>query len=65
MHSAAVDESSGAFSAPRAVLDTPCASCGEHAVREQTWRSYCGGFIDYKYNCGSCDHVWWIDGIDS
>ncbi len=65
MHSQPVDESSGTLSAPRQVINVNCRVCDEPTVTVQTWESHCGGFEDYKYTCGACGHVWWIDGIDS
>lgn len=44
---------------------TPCRKCGGRNVKCQTWESSDGGYEDYKYTCGDCSHIWWIDGIDS
>lgn len=65
MHSEPVEESSGNLSAAHPVVDLKCQACGAQTVVEQKWDSHCGGFTDYKYSCTSCEHVWWIDGIDS
>lgn len=65
MHSQPFDESAGVLSKPRAVHDVKCPVCEMSMVTEQVWESHCGGFEDYKYTCTSCQHVWWVDGIDT
>jgi hypothetical protein len=71
MHTKPMAESDGELSAGVG-SGRPCQKCraeklenGSPAVRYQTWESSCGGYEDYKYTCGACGHVWWIDGIDS
>lgn len=42
----------------------PCPKC-RAPMLVQLWASNCGGFEDCKYVCPCCQHVVWIDGIDS
>lgn len=65
MHSVPYDDSAGHLSAAIAVVDLKCQACEAASVNEQQWESFCGGFVDHKYTCRECGHVWWIDGIDS
>ena len=45
--------------------NTKCRKCGEDNVVYAVWESSCGGYEDYHYKCQSCNHSWWVDGIDS
>lgn len=65
MNATTVDESSGTLSAPQPVIDLPCPMCEARTVLQQVWQSHSGGFEDYKHTCRTCEHVWWVDGIDS
>ncbi len=42
-----------------------CRKCDGKNVTSQEWESSDGAHEDYKYTCGDCGYVWWIDGIDS
>jgi len=42
-----------------------CRKCKVKAATCELWESSCGGYEDYRYTCGACGHVWWVDGIDS
>jgi DNA-directed RNA polymerase subunit M/transcription elongation factor TFIIS len=42
-----------------------CRSCSSPEVRYRTHESSCGGYEDDEFNCTSCGHSWWVDGIDS
>ena len=57
-------ESDGVFSMSEDT-DCECRHCHAFAVTVRQWDSNCGGYEDYKYTCGACGHVWWIEGIDS
>ncbi len=45
--------------------DKECPKCGKQESTWQLWTSYDEAHEDFKYTCGACGHVWWIDGIDS
>ncbi len=64
MHTKPMAESEGRLHLPGAVKHL-CSKCGKLEVTCQTWESSCGGYEDYKYTCGACGHVRWVDGIDS
>lgn len=64
MHLHVMREDSGDLNAATKT-DTPCRQCGKVEVTVQTWESHDGAYEDYKFTCGACGHVWWIDGIDS
>jgi DNA-directed RNA polymerase subunit M/transcription elongation factor TFIIS len=64
MHTEPTQESEGTLSAP-AKSEATCRECKKQCVTWQVWASHCGGYEDYKYTCGECGHVWWVDGIDS
>lgn len=64
MHTKPMADSEGVFNATD-VLKSKCGKCGQVEVTCQTWESSCGGYEDYKYTCGACGHVRWVDGIDS
>lgn len=42
-----------------------CRKCGAIEATCQEWDSSCGGYTDYKYTCGACGHVRWVEGSDS
>lgn len=63
-HVAPMRESDGNFK-PGCGKKHTCRGCGKEEATCQLWESSCGGYEDYKYTCGSCGHVWWVDGIDS
>lgn len=66
MHTEPVPETAGNFSDETALPDVPCRKCKQIGnVIVKDWESSCGGYEDYKYTCKACNHVWWIDGIDS
>jgi hypothetical protein len=66
MHTKPMAEFEGNFTKGRPVPDVQCRRCGEKGkCKEQLWESSCGGYEDYKYTCGGCGHVWWVEGIDS
>lgn len=57
-------EHQGSFG--RAVAsDTECRFCKATTVTEKKWESSCGGWVDWKYTCGTCQKTWWVEGIDS
>lgn len=45
--------------------DRPCPKCGQASVTTRCWESSCGGYEDYRHTCQSCQHSWWVEGIDS
>ena len=59
-----MSESDGEFTKTEKEKYT-CHKCNKKEVTCQVWESSCGGYEDYKYTCGACGHVWWVDGIDS
>jgi hypothetical protein len=66
MHFGPMPESAGEFTKSSQRGDLACRKCkvvGQ--VTCQTWESSDGAYEDYKYTCGACGAVWWIDGIDS
>lgn len=63
-HMRPMDESEGRFTQV-GHSDRLCRQCGGHNVKCQTWESNDGAYEDYKYVCGDCGHVWWVDGIDT
>lgn len=66
MHTHPMAETEGEFTKVHPVPDVKCRKCGEKGrCSYETWESSCGGYEDYKYTCGGCGYVWWIDGIDS
>lgn len=68
MHTKPMSETDGTFTDKRGTPcpETKCHKCDQAgAVMCKVWESSCGGYEDYKYTCGNCGHVWWIDGIDS
>lgn len=64
MHTGPMDEHEGKLSTPEAKKYV-CQKCGKTEMTCRTWESSCGGYEDYKYTCGACGHVRWVDGIDS
>ena len=65
-HLGPIPESKGRLGEAKAREELPCRRCAEiGVVYMQVWESSCGGYEDLKFSCLACDHVWWIDGIDS
>lgn len=64
MHTKTMAEHEGTFKELEKT-ERPCHKCKGTNVTVQDWDSSCGGYTDYKYTCGDCKHVWWVDGIDS
>lgn len=64
MYTQPMSESDGTFRNEKP-CDTPCRKCKEKRVTYRIWESSCGGYEDYKFTCGACNHTWWVDGIDS
>ena len=64
MHTQPMSESAGTLNASKPA-QCGCRKCGKKEVTYQVWESSCGGYEDFKYTCGACGHVWWVDGIDS
>ena len=64
MHTKPMSESEGTFEKAEPT-DVPCRKCQGSSVTCKPWDSSCGGYTDYKYTCGDCDHTWWIDGPDA
>jgi ssDNA-binding Zn-finger/Zn-ribbon topoisomerase 1 len=46
-------------------IDHLCPKCGHQDLHKRTWKSHCGGYEDYQFECRSCHNSYWIDGIDS
>ena len=57
-------ESEGTLGPPEPSAKT-CPKCKGGPVVYQTWESHCGSYVDDKYTCEGCGHVWWIDGPDA
>lgn len=66
MHTKPMAESDGTLQAGKLLPDKQCPKCklAGHMVMEE-WDSSCGGYTDYKFTCGSCNHAFWVDGSDS
>lgn len=64
MHTEPLKDSEGTFCAPVA-CSADCRRCHQQSVTWQSWESHCGGYEDFKFTCGACGHLWWVDGIDS
>ena len=64
MHVNLMKDSDGDFQQEQPT-DRPCLLCRKYDVVCEVWESSDGGFVDEKFTCKSCDHVWWVDGIDS
>lgn len=45
--------------------DRICKKCGSRNVYVQIWESNDGAYEDEKFTCGSCGHIYWVDGPDS
>lgn len=64
MHMREMDDSEGTFS--EAVdAKTNCRTCGSKNVKVREWESNCGGYTDWKFECGDCHHYWWVEGPDA
>jgi len=59
-----MSESEGSFRAGCG-LPHACRSCKKSTATCQLWVSNCGSYEDYKFTCGDCGYVWWVDGADS
>jgi hypothetical protein len=61
-----MNEDEGTLSDAR-FIDAVCrrSKCASRSTLIQTWKSNCGSYVDHKYTCRECGHVWWIDGIDA
>ena len=66
MHTKVMEESEGVF-IKTDEMKYVCQKCKQLTVTCKTWKSYCGGYEDYKYICENkkCKYFWWVDGIDS
>ena len=66
-HSGPMAESDGGLHPPQPCREgAACPKCKQiNCVTYQEWDSSCGGYTDYKYTCGACGYIWWVDGIDS
>jgi len=42
-----------------------CRRCNVADVKYRTHTSSCGGWDDDEFRCFSCQHTWWVDGVDS
>lgn len=66
MRSEPMGETDGTFKDGWEKAKGPCPNCGvegQHFVKE--WESSCGGYVDFKFRCGACNKIHWVDGIDS
>ncbi len=64
MHTGPMPETAGELQGAQKT-DDKCRKCGAQQVTYRVWESSDGAYEDYKYTCGACGFVWWIDGIDS
>lgn len=64
MHTKPMAEHEGDLSDPQP-SETSCPRCKGSSVTYQLWESKDGAYEDFKYTCGGCGEVWWVDGIDS
>jgi DNA-directed RNA polymerase subunit M/transcription elongation factor TFIIS len=65
MHTGPMSESEGRFVDEAEKSERPCEKCGASEVYGVTWESNCGGYLDVKFECKACGHVYWIDGPDA
>ena len=42
-----------------------CHQCGSDDVWYTSWDSLCGGYEDVKYECRSCNRIWWVERADA
>lgn len=63
MHVKPMAEHDGTFNPSKKLY--PCPKCHKETLECRIWESSCGGYEDYKYDCRSCGHSYWVDGIDS
>jgi hypothetical protein len=64
MHTGPMKDSDGDFK-PGCGQKHKCRKCDAVEATCEEWESSCGGYEDYRYTCGACGYVWWVDGIDS
>lgn len=63
-HTGPMKESEGTFDRPTPT-DCHCRKCDAMTVTVRPWDSSCGGYTDYRYDCSTCGHHWWIEGPDA
>jgi len=63
-HTRAMADHEGDFG-PAVAAGCPCRKCKGRDVVVEDWHSDCGGYVDEKYTCRTCNHVWWVDGPDA
>jgi len=64
MHTGPMSESEGTFTLG-GKTNRICSKCGKQTVFVRLWESSDGAYEDEKFTCGTCGHVYWVDGVDS
>lgn len=64
MHTQPMADSEGTFDSWKD-SDKICPICNTPTMQYRVWESSCGGYEDLQYKCTTCNHGWWVDGIDS
>lgn len=63
-HFGPMPDSAGKFSDPQPT-QAHCDKCDSLTVTVRSWDSNCGSYTDYRYECSTCGHHWWIEGADA